>query len=102
MKIKEEIFEEDGKIIHNRVYDNSDTLKRIDTLNDEELNTFGSDYKFVGSIPMNILANWIKEANLDWSDTQEINKLMRKKLMSGEFDRLMVESGKKYANDIGS
>lgn len=81
------------KIIHQKTYDNSDTIARVDDIKRSEINKFGSDYKFVGSVPMNLLNDWIKEAGLTWEDTNEVNEVMKKKLMSGEFDKLMAWKG---------
>ena len=81
------------KIIHQKTYDNSDTIARVEDIKRSEINKFGSDYKFVGSVPMNLLNDWIKEAGLTWEDTNEVNEVMKKKLMSGEFDKLMAWKG---------
>jgi poly-D-alanine transfer protein DltD len=86
------------KIIHKKTYDNSDAIKRVHTLNTQEMNKVGSDYKFVGSIPLNILGEWIKEAGLSWDDNEEIQEIIKRKLMSGDFDKLLA--GKKYVSGI--
>lgn len=95
MKIADKMFydQKTDKIIHQKTYDNSDTIARVEDIKRSEINKFGSDYKFVGSVPMNLLNEWIKEAGLTWEDTNEVNEVMKKKLMSGEFDKLMAWKG---------
>jgi hypothetical protein len=95
MKIADEMIYDHStdKIIHKKTYDNSDTIARVEDIKRSEINKFGSDYKFVGSVPMNLLNDWIKEAGLTWEDTNEVNEVMKKKLMSGEFDKLMAWKG---------
>jgi hypothetical protein len=95
MKIADKMIydHQTDKIIHQKTYDNSDTIARVEDIKRSEINKFGSDYKFVGSVPMNLLNDWIKEAGLTWEDTNEVSEVIKKKLMSGEFDKLVAWKG---------
>lgn len=95
-KIKDELIYDhtDDKIIHKKTYDNSAEIARVEDIKASDANKFGSDFKFVGSIPMNVLSDWIKEAGLTWEDTYEVQEIIKKKLMSGDFDKLRAWKGR--------
>ena len=58
------------------------------------VNKFGSDYKFVATIPMNVINDWLKEAGVAWDDTHARADIMKKKILSGEVDRMVAWKGK--------
>jgi hypothetical protein len=43
---------------------------------------------------MALLAVWLKEAGVQWTDTQGIKDVIKKKLLSNEFSGLRVWEGK--------
>ena len=57
-------------------------------------NSFGSDYKHVGNVDMAMLCIWLKEAGVEWTDTQAVKDVLKRKLMSNEFSGLRVWEGK--------
>lgn len=96
-KIKEELLYDnvEDKIIVKKTYDNQAELDRVNAISkDQNLNKFGSDYKFVGSVPMNLLSQWLKEAGVSWDDSHAASEIIKKKMLSGEFDRLRAWKGK--------
>ena len=42
---------------------------------------------------MHLVAQWIKEAGLEWSDKQATQDLIRKKMLSGDFDKFRIWKG---------
>ena len=56
-------------------------------------NSFGSDYKHVGNVDMALLNLWLKEAGVQWTDTQAVKDVLKRKLMSNEFRDLRVWEG---------
>lgn len=84
-----------NKLIVETKHDYSDTLASVKQLKDAGITESHhmSDSKHVGRIPMDMLTNWIKEAGLQWSDTEEVRELVRSKMLSGDFDRFRVWEG---------
>lgn len=76
-----------------RMFCGNEMLK--DAANARELteHKFGGDYKHVGNVDMALLGVWLKEAGVKWSDTQGIQDVLKKKLMSNEFKELRVWEG---------
>lgn len=84
----------DGTFTVKKSYDNGDVLNLAKTYRDYGAPEPMSDSKLVGVLPMNIIAEWIKEAGLDWSDTEACGEVVKKKMLSGEFDKLRVWEGR--------
>ena len=93
-KIKESIKFEDDKLIIKKTHDASVALKDAQHARETTPNAFGSDYKHVGNVDMAMLNNWLKEAGVQWTDTQGIKDVIKKKLLSNEFSGLRVWEGK--------
>ena len=56
-------------------------------------NSFGSDYKHVGNVDLGLLSVWLKEAGVEWNDTEAVKDVIKRKLMSNEFQALRVWEG---------
>ena len=52
-----------------------------------------SDSWHVGTIPMPVLAQWFREAGVRWDDKQSCQDVIRRKLLSGEFQKFRVKEG---------
>mgnify|MGYP000692907870 CR=1 FL=1 len=76
-----------------QTFANDPYLKDVQQLRDAGVGVSGES-RLVGRIPMHIVAEWIKEAGLEWSDTEAVQDLMRRKLLSGEFDAFRVWEGR--------
>ena len=95
-KIDEKILYDnvEDKLIVKRTYDDQAELDRVEEISKTAgVNKFGSDYKFVGSIPTHLIAQWLKEAGISWDDPARAD-VIKKKMLSGEFDRLKAWKGK--------
>jgi hypothetical protein len=97
MKIKDELSydHQSGKIIHKKTHDYTPELNRAKVLREaigEEQK--GADKKLVGTIPLALIGEWIKEAGIEWSDTDAVQEVMKRKILSGEFDQFRVWKGK--------
>jgi len=92
MKIGEKVGFDDGKIIVQKRFANDPYIEQVKQLKDQGIDGFGEN-KLVGRIPVHLLAEWIKEAGLKWDDTQAVSDMMRKRLLSGDFDKLRVWEG---------
>ena len=91
MKIAERIFEEDGKIIHARTFDNQPAIDDAAALRSAGLGQTGEN-RLVGRVPMNIVADWLKEAGVKMHDPAA-RDVIRRKMLSGDFDAFRVWQG---------
>ena len=92
MKEKIKYDHNEDKIIINREYDVQPLLEKQKMLRDAGAENFGES-KYVGSVPMYLVEEWCKEAGLKPDDTEARKEVLRKKLLSGEFDKLRVWKG---------
>lgn len=88
MKIGEKVHHEDGgkTLVVESIYDNSPTLRQVKALKDAGVGQTG-DYRHVGRIPMYLMVQWLKEANVNWG-SKEAKDVIRRKMLSGDFDKL--------------
>ena len=94
-KISESItFNADDQMIIKKTYDANQMLLDAEYARQHSPNAFGSDYKHVGNVDMALVGIWLKEAGVQWTDTQAVKDVIKKKLMSNEFQKLRVWEGK--------
>ena len=94
-KISESItFNADDQMIIKKTYDASQMLLDAEYARQHSPNAFGSDYKLAAEIDMALVNIWLKEAGVQWTDTQAVKDVIKKKLMSNEFQKLRVWEGK--------
>ena len=77
-------------------YDNTPYLERTQMLHSMGAgkNDMLSDSWHVGDIPMHILAEWMKEEQVSWQDSEGMQRLIIKKLNDPNFKKLRVVEGK--------
>jgi hypothetical protein len=94
-KIKEIVHHDDGgdTLTIESVYDNEPTLNQVKQLKDAGYDRVKGDNRLVGRIPMHIVAQWLKEAGVDWSDTDAAQDVLRRKIMSSDFAKFRVWEG---------
>ena len=94
-EIKQTItFEGDDTMIIKRTHDANQMLLDAEYARQHSPNSHGSDYKLIGEIDMAFVDLWLKEAGVKWTDTQAVKDVIKKKLMSNEFQKLRVWEGK--------
>jgi len=95
MKIGEQILYDnvEDKVIIKKTHDMNPEMHRAQMLRDAGIGQKG-DHRLVGSIPLNLIAQWCKEAGVSWDDVNGRQEVMRRKIMSGEFDKFRVWKGK--------
>jgi len=94
MKTSEQVHfdNKNGKIIIEKQFDNQGTLDRVDQLVKGKHGITGEN-RLVGSIPMHVITQWCKDAGIRWDDTEARKEIVRKKILSGDFDKLRVWKG---------
>jgi len=73
-------------------YDLSPVLEKAKYLRDAGLTDFGES-KVAGVLPMAVVSEWMKEAGVRMDDNEARKEIIRKKMLSGEFDRFRVWEG---------
>ena len=94
MKIKEQVQynRKDDKIEVARTFDNRPSLDRAEDLRKAKIGMTG-DNKLVGSIPLHIMAQWCQDAGVRWDDIEARKDVVKKNILSGEFDKFRVWQG---------
>lgn len=92
MKIKETYREEDDKLIIKKTHDFTPVLRQMEQLRSAGVKNMGdgannADNRFVGRIPLALIEAWCKEAGVKWDDVHARAEVVKKKILSGEFDK---------------
>jgi hypothetical protein len=95
LKIKEIVHHDDGgdTLTIEKVYDNEPVLRQVEEIKHSGLGQTG-DKRLVGRIPMHIMSQWLKEAGVDWSDHGAAQEVIKRKMLSGDFNKFRVWEGK--------
>ena len=94
MKIDEKFIQLDGdKFGVKTTYSNDPYLERTRLLREHGMGKLPESW-CVGSIPMHILGQWMKEENVDWTDTEGRKKLIMRKLNDPDFKKLRIVEGR--------
>ena len=92
MLIKEKIIPTESGIEIQKTFDNDVYIEEAKQIRDQGLGQTGEN-RLVGRIPMHLVSQWIKDAGLKWDDKAATQDLIRKKMLSGEFDAFRIWKG---------
>jgi hypothetical protein len=94
MKVGEQILYDNAedKIVIQKTHDVNPEMHRAQMLRDAGVGQTG-EKRLVGTIPLNLIAEWCKEAGVKWDDTQARQEVVKRKILSGEFDKFRVWKG---------
>ena len=87
------MYFEGDQILIKKTHDGGQALRDAAYAREVTDNSFGSYYKHVGNVYMAMLGIWLKEAGVEWTDTQAVKDVLKRKLMSNEFGALRVWEG---------
>lgn len=93
-KIGESVSADGDSLIIKQTYNADHMIADAQHAREASPNAFGSDYKHVGNVDMALVNIWLKEAGVSWTDTAAVNEVLKKKLMSNEFEKLRVWDGR--------
>ena len=95
MKIGEKVHidEVNQKIIVENTYSNQPYLDRVAEINRQGLGKSGES-RLVGSIPIHLLKEVCDKLGVKWDDVEARKDVVRRMLLSGDFDKLRVWKGK--------
>ena len=82
----------DNKVVVKKTHDINPEMHRAQMLRDAGCGQTGES-RLVGSIPLNMIEEWCKEAGVKWSDTAARAEVVKRKILSGEFDKFRVWKG---------
>ncbi len=77
---------------YNPLLEKAEQVRHLAEINPDNL--VKGENRLVGLIDMSMVNEWIKEAGIQWSDRQAVSEVIKKKMMSGEFDKLRVWDGR--------
>jgi hypothetical protein len=94
MKIGEKIHvdHKNDKVIVQKIHTANPALKRAEQLRSHKLDGMGES-KLVGTIPIFLIKQWCDELGIKWGDIEARKEVVKKKILSGEFDKLRVWKG---------
>jgi predicted TIM-barrel enzyme len=92
VKVSEKIsFEHDNMVIKQR-HDVSQALRDAQVARDAGVGMSGEN-RLAGFLDGAVLASWLKEAGVAWSDTEAAKEVVKRKMLSGEFAKFRVWEG---------
>jgi hypothetical protein len=93
-KFKETVhYDSDGRTFTvQRQYDVNPTLEQAKIIRDSGAGVTGEN-RLVGRIPMVMVDQWMKEAGVAHNDNEARKEIIRKKMLSGDFDKFRVWGG---------
>jgi hypothetical protein len=92
-KIGERMFIEGDKIVLHERHDLNPYLETARQYRDAGVGQSG-EHRLVGHLPMSLVADWVREAGLKWDDTEAVQEVIKKKILSGDFDKFRVWEGR--------
>jgi hypothetical protein len=94
MKVGEQILYDNAedKIVIQKTHDVNPELHRAEMLREAGVGQTG-EKRLVGTIPLNLIAEWCKEAGVKWDDTLARQEVVKRKILSGDFDKFRVWKG---------
>ena len=87
MKLAERAFADDGKLVIVETHDPTPVLDQVAAMKSAGRVGF-SENRHVGRIPNFLLESWLIETGLSYSDTAAVKDLVKRKMLSGEFNNL--------------
>ena len=91
-KVSEIIDFEHDRMVINKKHDVSQALNDVQKAKDAGIGMSGEN-RLVGFLDGAVLAQWLKEAGVSWSDTEAAKEVVKRKMMSGEFSKFRVWEG---------
>ena len=95
MKIAEEIKYDpvEEKLVVKKTHDMNPERYRAKMLREAGVGQKG-EHRLVGTIPLALIAEWCKEAGVRWDDQQARQDVVKRKILSGDFDKFRVWEGR--------
>jgi hypothetical protein len=92
-KIAEKVSFDGTKMLTKETHDFGPTLESAKQRRLNGLHGF-SENRHVARVPLALVAQWARDAGIKWDDTQAMQDMLSKKLMSGDFSQFRVWEGR--------
>lgn len=91
-KIRETVKEEGDQLIIKKTHDFGPVLRQMEQIRSQGVKNMGAgpdnaDNRFVGRIPLALIESWCKEAGVKWDDVHARAEVVKRKILSGDFDK---------------
>jgi hypothetical protein len=92
MKINEQVYEEGDQLIVKKTHDFTPILKQMEQIREKGIIGMGGDTstagetRFIGRLPVALINEWCKEEGVKWDDVHAKSELVKRKILSGDFD----------------
>ena len=99
MKVSETFKEEDDKIIIKKTHDLSGILRDMEHIRSQGIDSMNGgnrDNRFIGRIPTILIEEWLKEAGVKWDDVHARGEVIKRKILSGDFDKFRSDWKGRY------
>ncbi len=93
MLIAEKAHEHDGQLVIEKIHANDPYLRDAEIIRAKNEDGKHGENVHVGRFPMHLLAEWFKEAGVRWDDHEACREVLRRKILSGEVDKLRQWKG---------
>lgn len=87
-KISEKVYTEGDNTIIKHTFDGNGMIQDAAYAREVAPDHHASDYKYIGNVDIGMLTIWLKEAGVEWTDTEGMKEVIKRKLMSNEFSKL--------------
>jgi len=95
MKIAEKLIYDkaSNKFIHQKTHDFSGAEKIAKMASMTTQGGVVGESRLIGTIPRALVNEWLKEAGVKWDDVGARQEVVKRKILSGEFDKFRVWKG---------
>jgi len=87
-KISEKIYTEGDNTIIKHTFDGNGMIQDAAYAREVAPHQFGNDKIHLGNVDLGMLTIWLKEAGVEWTDTEGMQEVIKRKLLDGEFSKL--------------
>ena len=92
MKISEKYWEQDGKLIIKETHDLEPTFNQVQQMKSPGWTGWGEN-RHIMRLPLPLIEQWIQEAGVRFDDHEAVKEVMKKKILSGEYNDLRPWEG---------
>lgn len=95
MKIAEQLIYDpvEKKFIHKKTHDFSGAEKVAKMASMTTQGGVVGESRLIGTIPRALVNEWLKEAGVSWDDIDARQQVVKRKILSGDFDKFRVWKG---------
>lgn len=95
MKIAEKLIYDpvENKFIHKKTHDFTGAEKVAKMASVTTQGGVVGESRLIGTIPRALVNEWLKEAGVSWDDIEARQQVVKRKILSGDFDKFRVWKG---------